>query len=403
MTKSRNWDGKKIIVYMLIYSEELLDDVLQNNTKLEWQIKSFERMGLDTWYLLYCKDGIYLCNKGDKIRIGKSVGGYRGFIHRHYMNLAFLKALKEFGPFDYAYVRKMVALPSFVSVLRSLHKMDTRIVVEIPTYSRSKINEDAHSGRWFRVLISPLLKTIEKYMAKYVDLYALIGEHEKELYGVPAINISNGMNALTIDDLPIRNHKRMEREYHLLALGHMREYHGIHRIIEGINEYYKRGGEEEVYLHVVGLDADGCLKRNKILANEYGIGNRVIFEGFKTGTDLNDICNKCDVAFCALAYYLKGGIIGNELKTRDYMSRGIPFVMSVPDEAISSSAKYVLNVPNSNEPIDICRTIDFIDSITDEKSLSDEMKSYALKHMTWIPELEKVLMKVDEKEELCSR
>lgn len=394
MTQSK-WTGKKLLAYMLIYSEEMLNDRLQNNTKLMWQIRAFEKMGLDVWYLLYCRDGIYICNKENRSKIAESVGGYRGFVHRHFMNKAFLKSLKRFGPFDYAYIRKMVALPSFVSVLKRLHKSGTKVILEIPTYSRSKISEDAHSGRWLRVGIMPVLQAIERFEARYIDLYVLIGEHEAQLNGITAININNGMNALGIADISERNHIYKKGEYHLLALGHMREYHGIDRIVEGMRQYYEEGGKTEIFLHIVGTDCDGCLAHNKERAEKYGLENRFILEGFHTGKELDAICDQCDAAFCAMAYYIKGGIIGNELKTREYMSRGIPFIISVPDDSLPKEARYILKIENNSTPIRMNEVIDFIDMLQlDAASIISEMQTYSLEHMTWIPEFVKVLSAV---------
>lgn len=387
------WQGKKILVYMLLYADDILDEKVQNNSKLIWQIHSFEKMGLDVWYFLYAKDQIYLCNKDNKIPVRPSVGGYRGFVHRHYMNNAFFKVYKKYGPFDYAYVRKMIALPSFIRVLKTLHARGTKVIYEIPTYSTSKISEDAMSGRQFRVWIEPILKKLDAAEAKYIDLYSVIGEKACSINGVPAVNINNGMNALEASDLPRRNHQ-YTKECHMLALGNMRAYHGLDRIIYGLKKY-NTSHSDKAYLHIVGMDSDGSLASNLELAKTLGIEKYVIHEGFCTGEKLNQICDICDVAFCALAYYIKGGTVGNELKTREYMSRGIPFVISVPDDSLDDNARYIMHVSNDAEPIRIEDIVKFAQSFSGDSHVVNEMQQYALKNMTWIPELEKVLTCVD--------
>lgn len=390
-----DWKDKKILVYMLLYADDMLTPTLQNNTKLIWQIRAFEKMGMDVWYVLFAKEGILLCNKEKKIKIGATVAGERGFIHRHFMNRALLRVLNQYGPFDYAYVRKMVSLPSFEALLRRLHGQKTKVILEIPTYSTSKISEDAQSGRRFRVAIAPAMRQIERRCARSVDLYSVIGEPAQSIFGVRAVNINNGMNALNADELPVRNFTPKNGEYHLLALGHMREYHGIRRIVEGMHQYYENGGSADVILHVVGLDADGCLARVAEQAKSCGLEDKIRLEGFQTGEALDRICDQCCVAFCALAYYIKGGIVGNELKTREYMSRGIPFVMAVPDASVPENARYVLRVENDASAINISEIIDFSDRVSADPAVIEEMRQYALKNMTWIPQLEKVLRAVD--------
>ena len=62
---------------------------------------------------------------------------------------------------------------------------------------------------------------------------------------------------------------------------------------------------------------------------------------------------------------------------------------------MDDDARYIMHVSNDAEPIRIEDIVKFAQSFSGDSHVVNEMQQYALKNMTWIPELEKVLTCVD--------
>ncbi|MGN1097863.1 MAG: hypothetical protein ACI4SS_03080, partial [Clostridia bacterium] len=153
-----------------------------------------------------------------------------------------LKALTEYvrnNRFDCCYIRYDLASKGFINLLKELK---CKILLEIPTYPYKK-----EYGLWLPYL--PKLAAdllwrgkIKNYVNRIVTFYPA-----KEIFGVPVTAVPNGLD--------FSRYKVAEREIppgglHVLAASSMRKWHGYERFIAGMGEYYKRGGTEEITLHL---------------------------------------------------------------------------------------------------------------------------------------------------------
>jgi len=364
------------------------------SSKFKNQILAAKNLGYDVWFIEISEDEVYLSNNKDRIKLTMIQKTNIPVVSNILFYKKFYKAIYKVSKykvrFDYIYIRSMFYLPSLSRAIKKLKQNNSKIIMEIPTYPANGEIRTLRFG--MRKVILKISLMLEKDLAKYVDLYTLIGEKADKYFDRPAINIENGVSVI---ETQLRKPKLNNAEIHLLAIATVARWHGFDRMIDGLYNYYISGGKEKVFLHIVGPDGDGTLTQLKELTLKYKLENIVLFEGPKYGEELNDIINKCDIGVASLGLYridIKNALV---LKVREYMVRGLPFIYACEDNAIDVSSKYVLKVPNNDSYIDINSIVKFANSLREYSKLPEEMRSYAENNMTWEKQFEKIFNYVD--------
>ena len=332
---------KKFFFFMLYRT----DDPTENNSKLIQQMETIHAMGYETWYLCYDIDFIYLCRLHDeqhRVPVLKSIGGRSNALRRRRLYLAVPHLLRKIKHFDYVYIRSMIGLPSYVRAINLLKKHSRHVIMEIPTYPPQKAqNADK---RWWRRPFYIISNFFERLASRYVQLYTLVGAHADKFCGRPAINIENGINCARYT---VREQTADENCIHILLLAHMMFYHGYDRMIRGLKEYYAGIAPGiDVKLHFVGTDGDGSLKNWEKLSKKLELTEHIRVEGAKYGAELNKFINGMDIGVASLRSYELLGSFGSELKLRDYMVRGVPFIYSSGDDGFQRIG-FGINVPRT--------------------------------------------------------
>lgn len=101
--------------------------------------------------------------------------------------------------------------------------------------------------------------------------------------------------------------------------------------------------------------------------------------------DLEALIDKMDLGVSNLANYLIHFEETTNLKSRDYFSRGLPFMQSnsMPDIDGSSGENYYLRLPNSSDIIDMQGVYDFAMKMRSSKGHAQEMHAFAENHLDW--------------------
>ena len=271
---------------------------------------------------------------------------------------------------DILYFRRIE--PS-VNMIRTLHRMKRkspkiRIIMEIPTYPfaaeiREKISLKRRINNWVG---ERLLKTC-------VDRIVLIAQPDiKQLYGIPVLNINNGVD---FENITVKEQKTVfynENEIHLICVSGCFFWHGYDRIIEGLHRYYSGTDcKEEVYLHIVGDGAS--LEEYKNMASQYGlIDKKIFFYGTRVGTELDEIYSKCDIAVECLGCHRKNIFLTSSLKAREYAAKGIPMI-AANDMDINNdkTSKYIKIFSADDTPLDIGEVVAFYHEIYDGKEKNE--------------------------------
>lgn len=268
------------------------------------------------------------------------------------------------------YIRRMEITPSVLKLLRTLKNMNTVIIWEIPTYpydfeNKNFLNRIQKLRAKLRLKEDKLFR---KSLKKYVDRIVTFSNYE-EIFGIPTIVTGNGVDVDEIRERKIDDHGD---EIHLIAVAVMRPWHAYDRLIKGINDYYVQGGKRKIVYHVVG---DGSILSDyRKLVDDYGLSEQVIFYGSKTKEEIDEIYDKADVAVESLGWHRSKVSVGTSIKTREYVSKGMPIIASSPMDIFPDGWEYAYYAPIDESNIDMNDIIEFYDNLFIGKTKEDLAK-----------------------------
>lgn len=268
--------------------------------------------------------------------------------------------IRKLGPFD-------KSTEDFFVKLKKLNPK-CRIVLELPTYPYDK--------EYLTLTNFPFYiydKYNRKNVKKYVDRIATLTD-DNEIFGIPTLKIRNGIDLSTMSVRKVNAHAH--DTINCIAVACFAWWHGYDRFLEGLRGYYSNGGTRNIIFHMVG-DGDEIPKYKKMVS-EYSLQDHVIFYGTKTGKNLDDVYDKCSLGIASLGGYRKNLYKSAELKSREYMAKGIPFVCSTEIVDIDEDCGMYLKVSNNDSCIKVEEVITFYDSIYNNNLEEEVIKKYRL-------------------------
>lgn len=227
-------------------------------------------------------------------------------------------------------------------------------------------------------LLAPLVAWNRQRVLSHVD--AVIGV-TSEITGYECGLVSRNIphftltNSIRVDDYPLKTWKQIQdNSLRLLYVGsHTAGWQGLDRVLRGMAQYH---GDTNIELHVAGY----VDRETSNLIHALGITDDVIVHGFRTGADLDRLFDLCDIAVGTLGMHRKNLRYGSTLKVREYMARGIPFIISHEDEDLgqTGSFPFVFNAPADDSPIDLHQVIRFMRGLSGKSAdMSQFMRKYA--------------------------
>ena len=361
-----------------------LDENFNLKAKFNGQIRAFENLGYDVSYIGFDCENFYLINGIKKEVMGKTHFGVPSYVHTmfYYDLHRIVLRLLERENWDYVYWRSGPCWLSSCKIANTVNQMDTKLIYEYPTFPIKREKQLSVIRQLFLYYSDWLQKSIDKK----VDLFVVIGEDAGRCYkDKPALNITNG-----IDMTGIEPRKRMlaQDTVHILALASMSYWHGYDRLIRSLAEYK---GNQPIILHMVGGNDGGSLDEWKQLAESLNLENKAIFHGPMSGKALEEMFNLCDVGVNSLGMYRKGFNMTSELKTREYAARGLPFICSVEDPALTDVEKPLWHqVSNDDQIPNMQDIVEFALRMREDEHCVEKLRTYAMEHMTWESQYEKV-------------
>ena len=267
--------------------------------------------------------------------------------------------------------------PSWITsgILKNPRKC--KIVIE---YQSIEPNESRLDGDYVSLLYDFLYgDDIRKYTNGIVGVTDEITNYEVRRSGdpdKPHITIGNGFN---VDSVNVRRHVPFVGEdLHLLCVANVSRWHGLDRLIRGLGTY---SGPTRVTLHIAGDGSE--LSPLKKIITELGITSQVIFHGFTTGKDLDDLFNTCHIAVGSLGLHRIGLSEASILKAREYCARGIPYIIACTDPDFPADFPYVHRLSADESPVRIESIIEFAQSVYQDSDHPQKMRAYAVGHLDW--------------------
>lgn len=259
----------------------------------------------------------------------------------------------------------------------------TKFIVEIPTFPYDNEIDD-------KTLLS-IDKYYRKELKQIFDFSINMNKYD-DIFSIKSISINNGVS---LKQIPLKKNKVQDKKViNLISVSSMARWHGYHRILEGMKNYYAFSNNEYT-VNCIFVGEGECLKKLMNLTQEYNLENYVQFKGSLDGRELDAVFDISDIALGSFGFYKIDLKQASTLKTKEYCAKGIPFVVGYDEVSFDDNYKYMLKVENANKPIDIYKIIEFYKRVQQNKDFSYEMRKYAEENFEWHSLYKEVFKEID--------
>lgn len=364
--------------------------------KVTCQIRSLNSHGIDTqgWFFntLEGEEGNGELDS-DILKIGlpKYPKQHR-FFHNYYRHQYHLRFIKDYvsehaGEYDAVLLRHSGNGRAYEELLRTIGK---KLFLYVPSNTiREKYCERRYTT--YHSTLSALFGWWE-HLRYWIREKRLLRKHYSSLGAVitftpefgrliaaeskkPIVNIYNRDGANT-SAVPARSSKKRDsKEIQLIFLkgsGQQQKWAGLDRLIRSIEAY----PDLPIRLYITG---------NAINEKERYGRPFVTLTGRLPFDELEELIDEVDLGVSNLENYLIHFNETTNLKSRDYYSRGLPFIQSntMPDIEGTEAAQYYLHIPNDDSIIDMQKVYDFALQMRADVDHPRKMHEFAVEHLDW--------------------
>ncbi|WP_065220247.1 MULTISPECIES: glycosyltransferase family protein [Butyricimonas] len=356
------------------------DYTLGITRKVFSEIESFKKLGYDVTYSGYLEDGVAIFDSNHNIIKSQKFffknGTINHFLRRSMVMDLCVDYLKTISTsYSFSYARYHFFDNHYIKLLRTLKEKSAKVIIE--AHSTPKFQSGLNKFTY----IAWKDRNWNKYAKEYVSLVASMSGDDV-MWGIPTVKISNGID---INTIRLHNYISNPDDINLIAVSFEAPVHGYDRVIKGMYNYYKNGGQKNVYFHLVGT----IMYSTKKLIEKLDLSDRCIIYGPKSGDELAAIYDKANIGIGCLANHRIGSTFGSALKTKEYIAKGIPFVYGWR-ETVLENFQYALNVELSEEPLDMNRVISFYESLKKD-SLALKIRNHLDYKDTWDYQIQTVV------------
>lgn len=271
---------------------------------------------------------------------------------------------KKFEKTDFIYFRRPIfisyALRRFLKQCKKLNH-NLKVYVEIPTFP--------YDPEYKRNIFDRYLLIKDRYNRKklrgLVDCFFVIDPMNQadNLYGIKTKKFINGYDVKNTLVRAYTAHKPII----LACVAMFSFWHGYERLFYGLSNYYKKGGKRDIEIEVIGEGAE--LASYKRIVEDLSLSNHVHFRGKLFDKDLDDIYQKVDIGIGCLGCYKKEINIISDLKTREYLAKGIPVLSGCTVDIFSHETEFEFykEIPNNSEMVNLHQVVEYYDYIMKRK------------------------------------
>lgn len=292
------------------------------------------------------------------------------------------KIQSQISSSDCVYIRHEGSVITQIPFFIQSKKNQTKILLEIPTYPYDK--------EWGESLITKIYfwqeKKLSRILGKKIDLISTFSEDEK-IFGVQCVNISNGIN---LNDILLIKKEKKEETVTFSSVSICAPWHGIDRFLYSLEQYLEQNTTEKVKFNIIG-EGSQTPKLKKIVRDSQKLSEVVVFHGFKSGQELDEIYNETDIAVGSLARHRSGLTSLKTLKNREYAAKGLPMIYSEIDTDFEQQP-FVYKVAPNESTININELIIWYKNLQIEP---EEIREYA-KQFSWDTQMKKVVDALEE-------
>lgn len=379
----------------LLYISFLNEDLRPGyKKKIHSQAVSISEIGYETSLIIVSNHGIkyYIYNGGErKTDILKKFTKKRKKIERNIIDdlfafRDFYRAVIEYYTqfkYKYVYVRRIVPImPGVLSLLNELKKMGAIIIYEYPTlpWKEEMRRKTGLSRKLFYIMDTLFYKKLISipHMITYLGVYSGTDTRFFQI-----------QNCGRADDFPCKENVNIGPDLNLIAVAHVSYSHGYDLLIKAMKTYYDSKPNRKIVFHIVGTTRPEL----KDLTKQYELEDYIIFHGFKTGIELDELFEIADIGVNKIRIDTDAtkSVGMTTLKTVEYTFRGLP---QISGAGFTVDRNHV-DVPNflyvfKNNEYDLMDVLSFYDALDVTPHM---IRAYAKQHMSW----NKVFLDVFEK------
>jgi len=340
-----------------------------------YQVAALRSLDFDVTTVVAREQGVVF--DGGRMVNYRWTGGRPLRVMNHYA--AFWKVVAtECTPEDYEviYIRHPGANPALLSFLAwvKARNASTRVVLEVATFPFSGQADSAA-----RKMVAAADDVLSGSLKRFVD-YVVTFCGQSEIYGIPCIRCSNGIDASSV---PLRHAPQLDpRAPRLLGVAVLANWQGYDRVLEGLRGALDGDPTMQPHLSLAG-DGPAAVELKR-LCTRLALDDYVTFHGITTGRALDRLFDDSDLALATLGIHRSGLQNVSSLKAREYCARGIPFVLAGEDESFDQNVPFALRVPVADEPIDLTDLVARLETLLEgAESLPQEMRAYAVENLSW--------------------
>lgn len=180
--------------------------------------------------------------------------------------------------------------------------------------------------------------------------------------------ISNGINVSKYD----LNIPKIDTEVLnlVMILGVNAPWHGLDRIVNGLKNY---NGEGKIHLYVIGnVDKIDC--------------DKVSYLGRMSSQEINTFFNQSSIhiGIASLALHRKNIKEASVLKAREYLARGLPFILAYNDTDLMSQEAikpFILQFESEEKEINVESILKFFNQVKQIDNYPQKIQNFALEHV----------------------
>ena len=258
----------------------------------------------------------------------------------------------------------------------------------------------------YKITFSNILNFIQEYInSKKLKNKAigLIGvtdeisrEESKRNFSLPRKTISNGIDVSKVNFTKFIPFDGESLTMTIVA-SEFAAWHGLDKLL---NSLIVNNADIKITLNLVGeyITNNDKTTIENINTTKKNITVKIL--GSKRGEELDEVFSNSTLAIGSVAIYRQKLEEACALKIREYLARGIPFIYSAKDPDISENSSFSFELPNDDSPIDFNQIIKFVEQVSAQKNISEEMREYAFETVDWtikVKEMYKFVKKIKRK------
>lgn len=225
--------------------------------------------------------------------------------------------------------------------LRLVRESGYPVFLEVPTYPYIKELSEEHKqlDATFQPNLNALATTV---------FSPSVPSHLERLFGSPLVRMQNG---IACNHLPIQKPSWDPQSFDMIAIGWLARWHGFDRVVHGLRNFARQMPGVRSHLHIVG---EGPFQESlKDCVRQEGCGNQVTFWESTEGEELDAIFARCQLGIGSLGWHRTEVEHADTLKSREYVARGLPVVLSYDDTIGNAGLPGIFRVSADDRPIDL--------------------------------------------------